>query len=119
MLLDIARTSDLSGEREAAAAFVRHLDGTYQVSEVILFGSRARADHRPDSDVDIAVVLQGQSGNFLNTKLHMAGIAFDVLMETGLLVQPLPLWNGDLENPARCSNPRLISAIIQEGIRIL
>lgn len=56
-----------------------------------MFGPRAWGDYRPDSDLDLAVVLNGAHGSFLDTKLDMAGLAFDALLETGLLVQPLPL----------------------------
>jgi antitoxin ChpS len=67
--------------------------------------ARARGDQRPDSDLDLAVVLNGPRGDFIDTKLDMAGIAFDVLMETGVLVQPFPIWDGDLMHPERSTNP--------------
>ena len=102
----------------AALAFLGRLSGTYDVSEAILFGSRARGDHRPDSDLDLAVVLNGRRGDFLDTKLDMAGIAFDVLLETEILVQAFPLWDGDLAHPERFSAPSLIRTIAADGIRL-
>jgi hypothetical protein len=48
----------------------------------------------------------------------MAGLAFDVLMETGLLVQALPMWEGDLAHPERFANPDLIQTIAREAIRL-
>jgi len=104
--------------QRVAAAFLGKLSGTYNVAEAIMFGSRARGTHRPDSDLDLAVVLNGQRGDFLDTKLDMAGIAFDVMMETGVLVQPFPLWDDDLAHPERCMNPALIRTIAKDGIRI-
>ena len=83
-----------------------------------MFGSRARGDNKPDSDLDLAVVLNGQRGDFLDTKLDMAGIAFDVLMETGVLVQAFPVWEDDLAHPERFPNPGLIQNIAREGIRL-
>jgi predicted nucleotidyltransferase len=103
-------------ERDVALVFLRKLRGTYDVTEVIMFGSRARGDHRPDSDLDLAIVVGGRRGDFIETKLGMAGIAFDVLMETGVLVQPFPLWDGDLAHPERFTNRALIQNISQEGI---
>lgn len=103
---------------DAASAFVARLSGKYDLSEAIVFGSRARGDHRPDSDLDLAVVLNGGRGDFLDTKLDMAGIAFDVLLETGILVQAFPLWDGDLAHPGRFRNPSLILAITSDGIRL-
>ncbi|MCJ2079877.1 nucleotidyltransferase family protein [Methylobacterium sp. J-090] len=35
------------------------------ISELWLFGSRARGDHRPDSDVDLAIWLPGHKGQAL------------------------------------------------------
>jgi antitoxin ChpS len=103
---------------EAALAFVAKLGGIYDVSEAIVFGSRARGDHRPDSDLDLAVVLNGQRGDFLDTKLDMAGIAFDAMLETGILVQAFPLWDGDLAHPERFSNRSLVRTIASDGIRL-
>jgi predicted nucleotidyltransferase len=119
----IMRTYDASQNEEAvanrvASAFLRKLGGAYDVAEMIMFGSRARGDHRPDSDLDLAVVLKGQRRDFIDTKLDMAGIAFDVLMETGVLVQPFPMWDGDLAHPERFTNPSLIQNIAEDGIRL-
>src|SRR5664279_2224879 len=107
-----------AGDTRAVSAFVAKLRGTYDVSETILFGSRARGDNRPDSDLDLAVVLNGMRGDFIDTKLDMAGLAFDVLMETGVLVQPFPMWDDDLAHPERFPNPVLIQNIAREGIRL-
>jgi predicted nucleotidyltransferase len=117
------RTYNAEQRQEAAAhrvasAFLRNLSGTYDVAEVIMFGSRARGDHRPDSDLDLAIVLNGPRGDFIDTKLDMAGIAFDVLLETRVLVQPFPMWVGDLAQPERFNNPALIQSISEDGIRL-
>lgn len=69
------------------ARIVRHFD----VTRAIPFGSRARHAAGPDSDADVAVLLRGPPLRFLPTKLSMADAAFDVLLETGIRVQPLPV----------------------------
>jgi predicted nucleotidyltransferase len=117
------RTSDPEHREEAAAhrvasVFLGRLRDTYTVDQAIMFGSWARGEHRADSDLDLAVVLNGQRGDFIDTKLDMAGIAFDVLMETGVLVQPFPLWDGDLTHPERFPNPALIQTISEHGVRL-
>jgi hypothetical protein len=48
----------------------------------------------------------------------MAGIAFDVMLETGILVQALPLWEAELRQPERFSNPALIENIKRDGLRL-
>ena len=88
------------------------------IRHAAVFGSVARGDNRPDSDLDLAVVLNGKRGDFIDIKLDMAGLAFDVLMETGILVQAFPMWEGDLAHPEQFPNPGLIRNIAREGIRL-
>ena len=64
----------------------------------------------------MAVILAGTPGDFVDTKLDMAGLAFDVLVETGVLIQALPVWECEWANPAGYSNPVLRQNIAREGI---
>lgn len=110
---------DIDTETEAAArAFIAKVSGQYELAGVILFGSRARKNHRSDSDADIAVLLRGQPGKFISTKLAMADIAYEVLLETGIRIQPLPIWEDEWEHPEAYSNPSLLHNIEREGIRL-
>lgn len=84
----------------------------------IIYGSRARGTHRPDSDADVAVLLSGEHQRFLPTKLAMADIAFDVLLKTGILISPLPIWLDEWEHPEEYSNPALLHNIDREGVRL-
>lgn len=102
----------------AVRAFMQRLEGRYSVGEAILFGSRARHTHNADSDADIAVVLKGHKGDRTAIALDMAGIAFDVLLESGILIEALPLWEHELHRPERFSNPALMRNIRREGIRL-
>lgn len=102
----------------AARLFLSSVTRNYVVRAAVLFGSRARGGFRPDSDADIAVLLEGSHRPFLATKLELADIAYDVLLETGIHIQPLPLWEDEWEHPETFSNPRLIENIRREGIPI-
>ena len=104
--------------REAILAFTEKLSGQYEVLQVILFGSRARCDYQPESDTDIAVILRGDSGDFVETKLAMAGLAFDVLLETGVLIQAFPIWEGEWERPDTYASPAILKNVAREGIII-
>jgi predicted nucleotidyltransferase len=109
--------SDIDVETmNAARAFIARITGQYDLAEVVLFGSRARRTHGPDSDADIAIVLRGQHGQRFDVAVNMAGIAFDVLLETGVLVGPLPLWENEWEHPEQFDNPALIENIKREGV---
>jgi predicted nucleotidyltransferase len=46
-------------ERKALDDYVAAVRAHYgpRLVDVLMFGSRARGDHRPDSDADVAVVL--------------------------------------------------------------
>jgi DNA invertase Pin-like site-specific DNA recombinase len=104
--------------QRAARVFMQRLEGKYPVIEGILFGSRARGTHTAESDADIAVVLEGAKGNRYAVSGDMAGIAFDVMMETGVLVEALPLWADELKQPETFSNPALILNIQRDGWRL-
>jgi hypothetical protein len=48
----------------------------------------------------------------------MADIAYEILLETGVLVQPLPVWEDEWEHPETQSNPALLLSINREGVRL-
>ena len=104
--------------RRAVEAFLRHLDGRYPVREAILFGSRARQTHTPESDADLALVLEGERGDRMKVTLELADLAVDVLLETDILVNALPLWEDDLRSPQAFGNPGLLAAVKREGVRL-
>ena len=107
-----------SGTRAAIRAFIKKIALKYEMDRAILFGSRARMSHRTDSDADVAVLLHGRSGKFVATKLAMADIAYEVLLETGIRIQPLPIWAEEWAHPESYLNPRLLENIEREGILI-
>lgn len=102
----------------AVHLFLAAIASHYDVAAVIVYGSRARGTHRPDSDADVAVLLRGEHRRFLNAKLDMADTAFDVLLETGILISPLPVWMDEWERPEDYSNPALLHNIDREGVRL-
>ena len=42
----------------------------------------------------------------------------DVLLETEILVSPLPIWEDEWEHPETASNPRLLENIRREGVAL-
>lgn len=102
--------------REAVLVFGEKLAGKFDVVQLVLFGSRARGDYHDESDADLAVVLAGQLGDFVDIKLAFARLAFDVLTETGVLIQALPLWESEWATPKDYSNPQLLQDIANDGI---
>jgi antitoxin ChpS len=62
--------------------------------------------------------LRGPRGNLINTSLEMADIAFDVLLETQVYIQPLPIWEDEWEHPESHSNPHLLENIQHDGLAL-
>jgi len=96
---------------------VSHLEGE-RFHSAILFGSHARGEGREDSDVDVAVVLSDMPASLIDTKLALADVAYDVLLETGVLIQPMPLSMDEWTHPEHHPNPRLVRNIQRDGRRL-
>lgn len=79
-----------------------------RLDDLFLFGSRARQDHEPDSDVDVVVLLKDDDWRVFKEKMDIAGIATDTIVETGVHVQGWPVSRSDWEHPDRHTNPALI-----------
>lgn len=82
-----------------------------------LFGSRARGDHKPDSDADIAVVLHGLESASAE-KMPLTDLAYDVIVETGVHVQAWPVSETHWNDPAMHTNPPLVRNMRADGREI-
>ena len=100
----------------AVRTFLKRISDRYPVAGARLYGSRARAEHSVYSDADLAVLLKGPRGDASEVGVDMAGVAFDVLLDTEILVSPLPIWEEDWAHPEANSNPRLLENIRRDGI---
>jgi predicted nucleotidyltransferase len=79
--VDLTIVHEFKGRAEAALP--------HRIVRVMLYGSRARGDARPDSDWDIAVFLKG--GPSSEDQRILADIGFDLMMEHGDHVQVVPI----------------------------
>ncbi len=64
-----------------------------KLERVMLFGSRARGDARPDSDYDIAVFIH-DPGGFNDEAVRLAAIGTDILYDMGAVINPLHFGAG-------------------------
>ena len=74
------------------------LDEAYgnRIERVVLFGSRARGDARPDSDYDVAVFLKDLD-NFGQEAGRIAEIETDILYDTGAVINAVPFKAGSYQ----------------------
>jgi predicted nucleotidyltransferase len=83
--------------REAFLKFQEQLSD--DVILLVLFGSRARGDYRPDRNANLAVLFCGEPGGFMRMRLGLANMAYDVLLSTGELIQSFPIWETEWFDP--------------------
>lgn len=100
----------------AAQRFLGRLTADYPITEARLFGSHARGEAHAESDVDIALVLSGPKGRSSDVGPEMVAKGFDVILDSGLFISPLPIWEDEWRHPARHANPWLVRAIKREGV---
>lgn len=80
----VATDPILTGFRRA----IQELYGT-RIERVVLYGSRARGDAKPDSDYDVAVFLRNLSSRWQEVR-RIADIELSILDETGATVHARP-----------------------------
>jgi antitoxin ChpS len=85
---------------------------------LILLGSRARGDNDPDSDADVAIVMQERIRDRWALKRAIIRETYPILLETGLYIQAWPVEQGELDDPDKSSNPALLRNIVEEGIAL-
>jgi uncharacterized protein len=85
------------------------------VKGIYLFGSRARGDHTPESDADIAVVLAGDDWDFWTERMRIADLEYDVIVETGADVQGWPLRESEWRDPRTHRNPPLVRSMRRDA----
>jgi predicted nucleotidyltransferase len=60
-----------------------------RVERVVLFGSRARGDAKPDSDFDVAVFVK-DAGTFTDESARLAAVSTDILLDMGAVISATP-----------------------------
>jgi len=103
--------------RDALASFKKILAARYgeHLKSLYLFGSRARGDQRPDSDTDVAIFLY-QVSDPIGEQFDLIDEGYDILLDTGVNVQPWVFDQASLADPEHYPAPHLVTTIRREGV---
>jgi predicted nucleotidyltransferase len=101
----------------AVRKFMSRIPADLPVERVLLYGSRARGDFRPDSDADVAVILRNGADDW-KLLWALTGIAYDVFVDTGIMIQPVPVSLRDWADPDSFPRPSFLRNVAREGIQL-
>ena len=104
-------------ERQALDALVQRLYTRYrgQIQSVVLFGSKARGDARPDSDIDVLVVLTNDDPDLRSSVRRLVA---RVSLEYDLLISVRAVGRSHWKRLSRYRFP-IYQAIQSEGIPLV
>ena len=102
-------------EKEVLNRFKLMLSQRVAIHKMIIFGSRARGDADPDSDMDVLVILSGQ--NTAKERNYINDCAWEAGFKHGLVVSPIIVSRKNWEKgPERYS--LLAQTVEEEGIAL-
>lgn len=81
-------------------------------SQIILYGSEARGDAQPDSDIDLLVLLDGDTNLTPERELEIIRPLYELEMESGVIISPMIMLRKAWES---ITTPFTIN-VMKEGI---
>lgn len=103
--------------RAFATAAARQQRG--HLRHLYLFGSQARGEGTPDSDVDVAVILDdGADTRIWDAVIELGELAYSILLETGVDIQPVPIRQEYWEHPEAHNNPGFVTNVTRDAIEV-
>jgi predicted nucleotidyltransferase len=87
-----------------------------QLAGIYLFGSRARGDHRADSDLDVAVVLHDVVRPLSVVDRELLDLTYPLEIERGVHIQAWALPAEALEGEGTGLRARLAATVRREGV---
>lgn len=105
---------------DALHRFARALEQTYgaRLRRILVFGSRARNEAAPDSDIDVAVVVESMSGRRYDERMLMTDLAYEIRLDTGRDIQAWPLTLAEWEGVEPHPNPPFLANIKRDAVEI-
>lgn len=100
-------------DRRIAREFRRRLSAIVPIVDLRVFGSRARGDAAPDSDLDVFIELEEATPEL---RQRISEIAWEVGFEMDRMISTVVTTRDDLEHGAMGANP-LVLNVEREGVR--
>lgn len=104
-----------SNTERALRAFLDRLPSDLPLERAVLYGSRARGDFQEESDADVALILAAGADDW-RTLWMLGGVAYGVFLDTGIMIQPVPISSKDWANPEGYARPSFLRNVTREGI---
>lgn len=102
-------------DRRLAEEFKRQLtERGAPFHHIIAFGSRARGDARPDSDLDVLIVTQDEGSGLLDA---VEDCAWEVGFAEDVYIQPVIKRLADIEQGPEAVSP-FMAAVRSEGVQV-
>ena len=102
----------------ATSEFVRRLrrDLPANIVDLRLFGSEARGQASPESDIDVLVVVEPDADR-VALETRVVDIAFDVNLEFNVFISPSVVTPAILNHPVWRESP-FIETVLREGVAL-
>lgn len=105
-------------DARAVAAFANRLRQSLgdHIAEIRLFGSKARGDARPESDIDMLVVVQPEAER-VRLETAVSDLAFDVSLEHAVHISPCVL-TARVVHESTWRDAPFLQTLEREGLRV-
>lgn len=98
--------------KSAVVTFYQTVKEHYPVLKIFLYGSYAKGNHTPDSDIDVGVVIDATDHS---RRIEITADLFRLARTINNAIEPKCIFRDEFET---CDNASILSEIIRSGIDI-
>jgi predicted nucleotidyltransferase len=102
-------------ESAAVERLKQILTRDFGLVKLVLYGSKARGDSHPESDIDVLLVLRDEFD--WRTKHAIYDVCFNVNLEYDVLIQPVIYSQARYDDPLIKATP-LYQSLLEEGVAV-
>lgn len=106
------KTELAANETQVLRALKKRLQDRYDLLEMKVFGSKARGEAAPDSDIDLFILLRKVNWQI---EREIYDLCFEINLEYNVFISPVIFSEKELEDLSMKSSP-FVTTIEREGI---